>query len=148
MASRSARTAWPPRCGPARRSGARLQLHLPLESLDFEGAEAGCEAITLALRPRLADGKGSGDALRATLAYVALRDSGSTTLAFGASTLNWHARYVIPIDEWSHEAFITSVTYRSSGGDAAAQSARERSIALSKVSTGSRCATTADRSSR
>lgn len=103
-----------------------------LESLDFEGAEAGCEAIVLTLRPRLADGKGTGEALRATLPYVALRDSAAAAVPFGAGTLAWQARYVIPSDEWSHEAFITSVSYRKSGGAAAAQQARERSVALKR----------------
>ncbi len=103
-----------------------------LESLDFEGAEAGCEAITVALRPRFADGKGAGETLRATLAYVALRDSTAATVPLGSSTLNWQARYVVPPDEWSHEAFITSVIFPKSGGEAAAQAARERSVALKR----------------
>jgi hypothetical protein len=99
-----------------------------LESLDFEGAQAGCEAIVLSLRPRLAGGKASGNALSATLPYVALRDAPRQTLALGKGTLNWSARYVIPADEWSHEAFISSITYSTSSGEDAAAAARQQAV--------------------
>jgi hypothetical protein len=102
-----------------------------LESLDFEGAQAGCEAIVLTLRPRLANGK-TGEPLSATLPYVALRDAPGKRLPFGKGTLNWSAKYVVPASEWSHEAFISSVSYSSSGGDAAAAAARERAVTLKK----------------
>jgi len=102
-----------------------------LESLDFEGAQAGCEAIVLTLRPRLANGK-TGEALSATLPYVALRDAPGKQLPFGQGTLAWSAKYVVPAAEWSHEAFITSVSYATAGGDAAAAAARERAVALKK----------------
>ena len=104
-----------------------------LESLNFEGALAGCEKIELTLRPRLADGKGLGPPLAATLAYVALRDKARATVPLGKSTVTWEARYVIPADEWSHEVFITSVAFAVSGGDAAAAAARERSVALKQA---------------
>ncbi len=58
-----------------------------LESLDFEGAQAGCEAIVLTLRPRLASGK-TGEPLSATLPYVALRDAPGKQVPFGKGTLS------------------------------------------------------------
>jgi hypothetical protein len=102
-----------------------------LQSLDFEGAQAGCEAIVLTLRPRLSSGK-TGEPLKAMLPYVALRDAPGKQLPFGKGTLTWAAKYVVPDAEWSHEAFITSVSYSASGGEAAAQLARERAVALKK----------------
>ncbi len=102
-----------------------------LESLDFEGAQAGCEAIVLTLRPRLASGR-TGEPLSVTLPYVALRDAPGKRVPFGKGTLSWSAKYVVPASEWSHEAFITSITYATSGGDAAAAAARERAMALKK----------------
>ena len=100
-----------------------------LQSLDFEGAQAGCEAIVLTLRPRLSSGK-TGAPLSAMLPYVALRDAPGKQLPFGKGTLSWSAKYVVPDAEWSHEAFITSVSYSTSGGEAAAARARERAVAL------------------
>ena len=102
-----------------------------LESLDFEGAQAGCEAVVLALRPRLADGK-TGKPLSATLPYVALRNAPGKQLPFSQGTFAWSAKYVVPAAEWSHEAFITSVSYSTAGGNAAAATARERAVALKK----------------
>jgi hypothetical protein len=102
-----------------------------LESLDFEGAQAGCEAIVLTLRPRLASGR-TGEPLSVTLPYVALRDAPGKRVPFGKGTLSWSAKYVVPASEWSHEAFITSVSYSTAGGDAAAAAARERVVALKK----------------
>jgi hypothetical protein len=101
-----------------------------LESLDFEGAQAGCEAIVLSLRPRLANGK-AGDAVSITLSYVALRDAPPKSLPFGKGTISWSGRYVIPTTEWSHEAFISSVSYASSDG-AAAAAARQRAVDLKR----------------
>ncbi|MGL6109893.1 MAG: toll/interleukin-1 receptor domain-containing protein, partial [Rubrivivax sp.] len=103
-----------------------------LESLDFEGAQAGCEAIVLTLRPRLSSGK-TGEAASVTLPYVALRDAPGKSVPFGKGTLTWSAKYVIPASEWSHEAFIGSVTYAASGGDAAAATARARAVALKQA---------------
>jgi hypothetical protein len=100
-----------------------------LQSLDFEGAQAGCEAIVLTLRPRLSSGK-TGEPLSAMLPYVALRDAPGMPLPFGKGTLNWSAKYMVPDAEWSHEAFITSVTYARSGGEAAAVRARDQAVAL------------------
>jgi hypothetical protein len=102
-----------------------------LQSLDFEGAQAGCEAIVLTLRPRLSSGK-TGEPLSVMLPYVALRDAPGKQLPFGKGKLSWSARYVVPDAEWSHEAFITSVSYSTAGGDAAADRARERAVALKK----------------
>jgi hypothetical protein len=104
-----------------------------LESLDFQGAQAGCEAITLTLRPRLADGKGLGTAQTATLAYVALRDKELKTIPFGKGSLTWSARYVIPADEWSHEAFITSLSYSAAEGETVAATTRTRAVALKQA---------------
>ncbi len=102
-----------------------------LESLDFEGAQAGCEAIVLTLRPRLSSGK-TGEPLSATLPYVALRDAPGKQVPFGKGTLSWSAKYVVPVAEWSHEAFITSISYNAAGGDAAAEAARERAVSLKR----------------
>lgn len=102
-----------------------------LESLEFEGAQAGCEAIVLTLRPRLANGK-TGEPLSVTLPYVALRDAPGKQVPFGKGTLSWSAKYVVPAAQWSHEAFITSVSYSTSGGDAAGAEARARAVDLKK----------------
>ncbi len=102
-----------------------------LQSLDFEGAQAGCEAVVLTLRPRLSSGK-TGEALSALLPYVALRDAPGKQMPFGKGTLNWSAKYMVPDAEWSHESFITSVRYASAGGEAAAVRARDRAVALKK----------------
>jgi hypothetical protein len=102
-----------------------------LESLNFEGAQAGCEAIVLTLRPRLANGK-TGEPLRVTLPYVALRDAPQKSVPFGTGRLTWSARYVVPAVEWSHEAFIASISFAASGGEAAAAAARERVVALKR----------------
>ena len=104
-----------------------------LESLDFEGAQAGCEAVQVSLRPRLASGSKTSEAMRATLAYVALRDKEPESVAFGKGTLRWSAHYVVPAAEWSHEAFITSVSYATTDGEAAAARARERSVVLKQA---------------
>lgn len=103
-----------------------------LESLDFEGAQAGCEAIVLTLRAVLAGGKTATAPSVATLPYVALRDAPAQSVALGKGTLNWSARYVVPADEWSHEAFITSVGYAASAGETAAASARQRAVQLKR----------------
>lgn len=105
-----------------------------LESLDFEGAQGGCEAVLLTLTPRLAGG-GKGAPVGVTLAYVALRDKARTTVPIAAAgapgaSLTWQARYVIPPAEWSHEAFITSVAFDAAAGDDAAARARAQSAAL------------------
>jgi len=102
-----------------------------LESLDFEGAQAGCEAIVLTLRPRLANGK-TGEPLSVTLPYVALRDAPGKQVPFGKGTLSWTAKYVVPAAEWSHEAFITSIIYSAAGGDSAAAAARDRAVSLKR----------------
>jgi hypothetical protein len=102
-----------------------------LQSLDFEGAQAGCEAIVLTLRPLLSGGK-RGEPLSALLPYVALRDAPGKQQPFGKGSLNWSAKYMVPDAEWSHEAFITSVSYSTAGGAAAAERARERAVALKK----------------
>ena len=102
-----------------------------LQSLDFEGAQGGCEAIVLTLRGRAAGGTRS-EPLSATLPYVALRDASVQTLTLGKGRLSWSAKYVVPEDEWSHEAFITSVTYSTTGGETAATAARQRAEALKR----------------
>lgn len=104
-----------------------------LQILDFEGAQAGCEAIQLSLRPRLADGKPQPAALSTTLAYVALRDAPPKSKPFGTGNLSWSGKYIIPATEWSHEAFIASVSYAAAGGDAAAAAARERTVSLKQA---------------
>jgi hypothetical protein len=102
-----------------------------LESLDFEGAQAGCEAIVLTLRPRLANSK-TGEPASATLPYVALRDAPGSRKPLGQGTLQWSAKYMVPAEEWSHETSIRSVRYAAAGGDAAAAAARERAVALKR----------------
>jgi hypothetical protein len=72
--------------------------------------------------------------VRATLPYVALRDAAGDRVAFGKAALSWSARYVmIPPDEGSHAAFITSGTYPAAGGDGAAAEARTRAGALKQA---------------
>jgi len=70
--------------------------------------------------------------LRATLPYVALRDAPQKSVPFGTGRLTWSARYVVPAVEWSHEAFIASISFAASGGEAAAAAARERVVALKR----------------
>lgn len=101
-----------------------------LESLDFQGARAGCEAITLTLRARGEKGPLPGATHTATLAYVALRDKPTTTVPFGTGRLTWTANYVVPDAEWSHEAFIASMTYLQSAGEAAAEATRKQAVDL------------------
>jgi uncharacterized Zn-binding protein involved in type VI secretion len=97
----------------------------------FEGAQAGCEAIVPSLRRRRANGK-TGEALRATLPYVALRDAPAKQVPFGKGTLSGSAKYVAPAAQWCHEAFIASVAGSTSGGDAAAAAAIKRAVALKR----------------
>jgi hypothetical protein len=97
----------------------------------FEGAQAGCKAIVLSPRRRRANGK-TGEALRATLPYLALRDAPARQVPFGKGTLSGSARYVVSAAQSRHEAFITSVACSSSGGDATAAAASERTVALKR----------------
>ncbi len=101
-----------------------------LESLDFQGALAGCEAITLTLRARGDKGPLPGATHTATLSYVALRDKPTTTVPFGPGQLTWSADYVVPEAEWSHEAFIASLSYLPAAGPAAADATRQRAVDL------------------
>ncbi len=101
-----------------------------LESLDFQGALAGCEAITLILRARGDKGPLPGATHSATLRYVALRDKPATTLPFGPGQLTWRADYVVPEAEWSHEAFIASLSYLQSAGAGAAAATRAQAVDL------------------
>lgn len=103
-----------------------------LEPLDFAGMHAGCEAIELVLRPRLKDG-GRGEALRAVLPYVALRDSPGASVALGHGTLRWSAAYTKPPREWSHEAFIASMAYTAAAGPAGQQAARDAALATKRA---------------
>jgi len=112
--------------------GGSFHYRFALQSLDFEGAQAGCEAIHLSLRPRLA-GARNGDALAITLPYVALRDQARQTLPFGKGSLSWSAHYVIPGDEWSHEAFFASVVFSPKDGESAAARARAQAVALKRA---------------
>lgn len=109
-----------------------LRHRFALQSLNFEGAQGGCEAIELTLHPRRAGGA-RGEPVGAVLSYVALRDAPAQTLRLGSGSLNWSARYVVPADEWSHEAFITSVPYSTAGGAAAAAAARQKAEALKRA---------------
>ena len=93
----------PPEQRPVPATGSTPFRHrFALESLDFQGADGGCEAIALTLTPRYAEGSQKEAAARATL-------------------------------EWSHEAFITFVSYAAGGDDRAASAARERAAGLKRA---------------
>jgi hypothetical protein len=93
-----------------------------LQTLDFQGANGGCDRIELGLRPRLDDGS-KGKAQTLTLSYVALRDVAPRTQKLGDFPLRWRASYMTPEREWRHIAELHSYVFRAS--DAAA---RQRSV--------------------
>ncbi len=84
-----------------------------LQTLDFEGAQGGCDRIDIGLRPLMADGR-KGDPLKSTLTYVALRDIAPRSQRLGDGNLKWSAAYITPIREWRNIAEINSYTYRTS----------------------------------
>jgi hypothetical protein len=64
-----------------------------LETLDFQGIQAGCKAISLSFTPRLAGRDKKGTPSKTTLAYVSLRDMKEETVRLGDSSLTWSATY-------------------------------------------------------
>ena len=123
--------ALPPAMRPVPNDPTRsFQYTFALEALDFQGIRGGCEAINLVLVPRL-DGGRRGTPLKATLPYVALRDSDPATVALtGGGSLTWSASYKIPKDEWSNEVFITSAMFDADSSADALSKARSRAVAL------------------
>jgi hypothetical protein len=89
---------------------ARFTHSFALQTLDFEGAQGGCDQIELRLHPLLSDGS-QGDARIATLTYVALRDVAPRTQALGDAKLQWSAAYITPRREWRHLAVLRSYIY-------------------------------------
>jgi len=103
-----------------------------LETLDFQGIQAGCEAISLSFTPRLAGRDKKGIPSKTTLAYVSLRDMKEERVRLGESSLTWSATYVIPSEEWSHQAFIASEPYFESEGEQGMAGARQRAAKVKK----------------
>jgi hypothetical protein len=89
---------------------ARLIHRFALQTLDFEGAHEGCDAIDVALRPVFAGGR-KGEAQLSTLTYVALRDVAPRTQRLGNSELKWSASYITPQREWRNIAEVHSYIY-------------------------------------
>ncbi len=83
-----------------------------LQTLDFEGAAAGCDGIDIELRAARADGRHlEKDAYKTTLTYVALRDVAPRTQPLGDATLTWSAAYITPAREWRNIAELASYIY-------------------------------------
>lgn len=78
-----------------------------LQTLNFHGAEAGCDRVSVTLTPRLADGA-RGSSHRFDLLYAALRDQPSRTEQAGDARLQWSASVIRPIREWRHWAIVQS----------------------------------------
>lgn len=81
-----------------------------LQTLDFEGAQGGCDRIELALRPVMASGR-KGKPLTSSLGYVALRDVVPRVQPLGDATLQWNAAYITPQREWRNLAEVGSYSY-------------------------------------
>jgi hypothetical protein len=81
-----------------------------LQTLDFEGAQGGCDRIDVALRPVLEEGR-KGEAQALTLTYVALRDVAPRVQRLGDAELKWSAAYITPQREWRHIAEVHSYVY-------------------------------------
>jgi hypothetical protein len=125
--------ALPPELRPVpNRPNEPFKYSFALETLDFQGIQAGCEAISLSFTPRLAGRDKKGTPSKATLAYVSLRDMKEETVRLGDSSLTWSATYVIPSDEWSHQAFIKSEPYLESEGEQGMIGARQRAVKAKK----------------
>jgi hypothetical protein len=99
-----------------------------LQTLDFEGAEGGCDRIKLELQPLARDGE-QNTAHAFSLTYVALRDVAPRTQTAGDSTLAWSAAYITPLREWRHLAEVNSYIY--STGDSASQ---QRAVGMARSS--------------
>ena len=78
-----------------------------LQTLNFHGAEAGCDRVSVTLTPRLADGS-RGSPHRFDLMYAALRDQPSRTEQAAHARLQWSASVIRPIREWRHWAIVHS----------------------------------------
>ena len=102
----------PPDLRPVASEPERFVHRFALQTLDFEGARGGCDAITVTLRPRLPAG-GKGAERTANLTYVALRDVAPRKASFGDGQLSWSASYITPRREWRHIAEVRSYIYRA-----------------------------------
>jgi hypothetical protein len=99
----------PPQYRPvAARAGETFNHRFGLETLNFEGADRGCEAVELKLTPLRADGR-RGTPRVSRLAYVAFRDVRPADAAAG--DLSWSATYIRPDKEWRNMAFVKSYPY-------------------------------------
>ena len=93
-----------------------------LQTLNFTGAEGGCDVVELSLRPLLTNGE-KGAARTARLSYVALRDVAERRQPLGAGQLTWLASYITPAREWRNIAEVHSYIYSTRAGAGAAQRA-------------------------
>ncbi|HWI86832.1 MAG TPA: hypothetical protein VNT42_10995 [Sphingomonas sp.] len=87
-----------------------LSISFALQSLDFAGADLGCDRIGVSLRPIGPDGV-RHTPVRATLDYVALRDVLDRRAQLGPGTMRWSAGYVVPRREWRAIAELRSYIY-------------------------------------
>jgi hypothetical protein len=97
-----------------------------LQTLDFQGAQGGCDRIELGLRALRDDGS-KGPLQTVPLSYVALRDVAPRSQPLGSASLRWRATYMTPEKEWRHIAELNSYIFNTR--DAAA---RQRAVALAE----------------
>ena len=94
----------------ANNTQARFTYNFALQTLNFDGAQGGCDHIEVGLRPLLAEGR-KGEVRTATLTYVALRDVAPRVQWLGDAELKWSAAYITPRREWRHIAEVHSYIY-------------------------------------
>lgn len=82
-----------------------------LQSLNFQGAQGGCDMIEIGLKPLLPKGE-KGSNRTAVLSYAALRDVEERKERLGDdATLTWRASYITPAREWRHIPIVHSYIY-------------------------------------
>jgi hypothetical protein len=81
-----------------------------LQSLNFQGAQGGCDDVAIGLTPLLA-GDRKGQRVGTHLSYAALRDVEPRKERLGQSSLIWRASYITPIREWRHIPIVHSYIY-------------------------------------
>ncbi len=94
-----------------------------LQTLDFQGAQGGCDRIEIGLTPLLADGR-KGEARTTLLSYVALRDVEKRRQQLGDGEMSWTASYITPAREWRNIPIVHSYIYRLSDGGARDEAVR------------------------
>lgn len=105
---------------------APLSISFALQTLDFVGAQGGCDRIGVALQPQ---GKAGaiGPPVHLALGYVALRDVLSQKLPVGGKDLVWSAGYVVPDKEWRALSELRSFTFAVADDTARAAAAQAAS---------------------